>query len=97
MFVIQAAFKVWQERITCRALRSISDLVGSETFVLRDGHGRKIPSAELVPGDLVKASLCSMTSMLTLVDVLIGLPLDHYGSKNPCRHAPGTGFLRPKF
>ncbi|EGG04214.1 uncharacterized protein MELLADRAFT_37617, partial [Melampsora larici-populina 98AG31] len=62
ILVVQAFFKAWQLRITGRAMRSITDHVGSTTSVLRDGCSRTIPSDELVPGDLVKVSTGSRIS-----------------------------------
>ncbi|EGG04215.1 uncharacterized protein MELLADRAFT_22597, partial [Melampsora larici-populina 98AG31] len=56
ILLVQACFKAWQLRITGRAMRSITDHVGNETSVLRDGGSCTIPSEELVPGDLVKIS-----------------------------------------
>lgn len=54
ILLVQAFFKAWQLHITGRALRSITDHVGHEASVLRDGGSHTIPSDELVPGDLVK-------------------------------------------
>lgn len=50
---MQAMFSAWQEWLTARAMSSITSMIPAEAIVLRDGNKCRLPSAELVPGDLV--------------------------------------------
>lgn len=53
VLVLDAAIGYTQERRAERAVRSLRQLVTPIAHVLRDGREREIPSAELVPGDVV--------------------------------------------
>ncbi len=53
VLVLNAAIGYTQERRAERAVRSLRQLVTPIAHVLRDGREREIPSAELVPGDVV--------------------------------------------
>ncbi len=51
--VLNAALGVIQERRAEQALAALRKLAAPDAFVIRGGHRRKVPSRELVPGDLV--------------------------------------------
>ena len=54
---LQAVFNAQQDYSTSRILESISGMLPAEVTVLRNGAITRIPSAELVPGDIVDLSL----------------------------------------
>lgn len=51
--LLNAAVGVLQEGKAQKALESLKKLASPKAFVIRDGHRREIPAAELVKGDLV--------------------------------------------
>jgi len=51
--MIDAVFGFWQERKAEDALTKLRQMVVLETTVLRDGVAQRVPSAEVVPGDVV--------------------------------------------
>lgn len=53
VILLQAGFSAFQDWSTQRTMKSITDLLPSETLVLRDGLLRKLPATELVSGDIV--------------------------------------------
>ncbi|KAI9691942.1 MAG: hypothetical protein M1822_008015 [Bathelium mastoideum] len=54
---LQASFSCFQDWSTKRTMRSILDLLPSDALVLRDGDWSKIPSTDLVTGDIVKIQI----------------------------------------
>lgn len=57
VFLIQAAFNMWQDWSSSRVMASIKDMLPDECQVLRDGAQMTLFAADLVPGDvlLIKA------------------------------------------
>ena len=53
----QACFSAFQDWSTKRTMRSILDLLPSDALALREGSFVKIPSTNLVAGDIVKISI----------------------------------------
>jgi sodium/potassium-transporting ATPase subunit alpha len=53
VFFIQAGFNMWQDWSSSRIMNSIKTMLPEESHVVRDGAQREIPSAEVVPGDVV--------------------------------------------
>ncbi len=51
--VLNAALGVIQERRAEQALAALRKLAAPDAFVVRGGHRRKVPSPQLVPGDVV--------------------------------------------
>jgi len=51
--VLNAALGVIQERRAEQALAALRKLAAPDAFVIRGGHRRKVPSRQLVPGDMV--------------------------------------------
>ncbi len=50
------AITLYQERKTERALAALRELASPTALVIRDGHQRRIPGREVVPGDVVVLS-----------------------------------------
>lgn len=50
---LNAAIGLVQESRARRALDALSRMVPAEAVVVRDGEARRVPAAELVPGDVV--------------------------------------------
>ena len=57
VLLLQAVFNAWQDFSTSRLLDSITGLLPAEVLVLRDGSSTRIPSAQLVPGDVIDLTL----------------------------------------
>jgi sodium/potassium-transporting ATPase subunit alpha len=57
VIVLQASFSAFQDWSTKRVMNSILDLLPSEALVLRDGNQIRIPSTDLVAGDIVYISI----------------------------------------
>ncbi|KAJ2211315.1 hypothetical protein EV179_005582 [Coemansia sp. RSA 487] len=79
IFVIclQALFSAWQEWITKRAMHSITNMMPTETTVLRDGVTTRVPPVDLVPGDIVYLHTGDRAPAdMRLVDVSMDLLLD---------------------
>ncbi|OAA64349.1 cation-transporting ATPase pma1 [Niveomyces insectorum RCEF 264] len=57
VILLQAGFSGFQDWSTQRTMKSIFDLLPSETLVLRDGVQQKLPASELVSGDVVYLSM----------------------------------------
>jgi sodium/potassium-transporting ATPase subunit alpha len=57
VFLIQAAFNMWQDWSSARVMASIKDMIPGECLVVRDGIPVSILAADIVPGDtlLIKA------------------------------------------
>ncbi|KAB5526436.1 cation-transporting ATPase pma1 [Coniochaeta sp. 2T2.1] len=53
VIVLQAGFSAFQDWSTQRTMKSITDLLPSETLVLRDCELKRLPASELVQGDVV--------------------------------------------
>lgn len=53
VFLIQAAFNMWQDWSSSRVMASIKDMLPDECQVLRDGAQATLFAADLVPGDLL--------------------------------------------
>jgi len=51
--IVQASFNAWQDWSTSQVMASIGGMLPSDTMVIRDGVESKIPSRDLVPGDIV--------------------------------------------
>ncbi|MBU0625468.1 HAD-IC family P-type ATPase [Patescibacteria group bacterium] len=51
--LIDAVFGFWQERKAERALEKLRQMVVLEATVIRDGVAQKVPSSQIVPGDIV--------------------------------------------
>ncbi|KAL6246913.1 hypothetical protein RBB50_006220 [Rhinocladiella similis] len=54
---LQASFSAFQDWSTAKTMNSILDLVPSDALVLRDGEYRKVPTKELVPGDILRLEI----------------------------------------
>ncbi|KAK0388351.1 hypothetical protein NLU13_4596 [Sarocladium strictum] len=54
---LQAAFSAFQDYSTAKTMDSILDLLPSDAQVRRDGEVRKLPSTELVAGDIVQLKI----------------------------------------
>lgn len=57
VILLQAAFSAFQDWSTKHVMNSILNLLPSEALVLRDGKQVRIPSTELVAGDVVTVSV----------------------------------------
>lgn len=57
VIVLQACFSAFQDWSTKQVMNSILGLLPSDTMVLRDGKLVKIPTADLVAGDIVQISI----------------------------------------
>ncbi|KAF3020231.1 hypothetical protein E8E14_011893 [Neopestalotiopsis sp. 37M] len=57
VIMLQAAFNAFQDWSTSRTMKSIVDLLPSETRVLREGKLISLPATELVAGDIVSLSV----------------------------------------
>ncbi|MEX2504070.1 MAG: HAD-IC family P-type ATPase [Egicoccus sp.] len=53
VLALNAGIGTFQERKAERSVRALQHLVAPKARVLRDGHEREVPSADLVPGDTV--------------------------------------------
>lgn len=75
--VIQAVFAAYQDWSTSRVMKSIKNMLPSETLVIRDGQVQKIPATDLVVGDLVQINMGSkVPSDLRLVEVTSDMKFD---------------------
>ncbi|KAF1356357.1 putative Na/K ATPase alpha 1 subunit [Delphinella strobiligena] len=54
---LQAGFSAFQDWSTGRTMNAILDLLPAEALVVRDGGATKVPSTDLVVGDIVKISI----------------------------------------
>jgi sodium/potassium-transporting ATPase subunit alpha len=54
---LQASFSAFQDWSTKRTMKSILDLLPSDAFVLRAGSFTKVPSTDVVAGDIVRISI----------------------------------------
>ncbi len=54
ILAINAFLGLWQERRAERAVARLRQLAAPQVWTLRDGHLRRVPSAELVVGDVVR-------------------------------------------
>ncbi len=54
MLLVNAGLDFFQEHRALNALQALKQRMAREVTVLRDGGWRRIPAAELVPGDIVK-------------------------------------------
>ncbi|PLN75461.1 putative Na/K ATPase alpha 1 subunit [Aspergillus taichungensis] len=57
VIILQASFSAFQDWSTKMVMNSILNLLPSEALVLRDGKQTKVPSTELVAGDIVYISI----------------------------------------
>lgn len=57
VILLQACFSAFQDWSTKRTMKSILDLLPSDALALRDGSFVKIPSSDLVAGDIVRISI----------------------------------------
>ncbi len=59
VFLIQAAFNMWQDWSSSRVIASIKTMLPESCLVIREGRQVELMAAELVPGDvlLVKAGI----------------------------------------
>ena len=72
-----AAFNAWQDFSTGRVLDSITGMIPAEVTVLRNGASARIPSADLVPGDIVDLTLGQkVPADLRLINVSSDLKFD---------------------
>jgi sodium/potassium-transporting ATPase subunit alpha len=53
VFLIQAAFNMWQDWSSARVMASIKDMIPGECLVVRDGTPGSIMAADIVPGDIL--------------------------------------------
>lgn len=51
--VINAVFSYWQEHRAERAMAALADLLPRQTRVVRDGQETRVPTGEIVPGDVL--------------------------------------------
>ncbi|KAI6294292.1 hypothetical protein MCOR33_008536 [Pyricularia grisea] len=54
---LQAGFSAFQDWSTSNTMKSIQNLLPSETLVIRDGQEMRLPASELVAGDVVRISM----------------------------------------
>jgi sodium/potassium-transporting ATPase subunit alpha len=54
---LQASFSAFQDWSTKRTMKSILDLLPSDAFILRSGVFVKVPSTDVVAGDIVRISI----------------------------------------
>ncbi|KAL5113432.1 hypothetical protein ACEQ8H_008700 [Pleosporales sp. CAS-2024a] len=57
VILLQACFSAFQDWSTKRTMKSILDLLPSDALVLRGGSFVKVPSADVVAGDIVRISI----------------------------------------
>jgi sodium/potassium-transporting ATPase subunit alpha len=57
VIILQACFSAFQDWSTKRTMKSIMDLLPSDAFVLRGGSFIKVPSTDVVAGDIVRISI----------------------------------------
>lgn len=50
---LQSSFNAFQDWSTQKTMKSITDLLPTDTLLLRDGERKKLPASELVDGDIV--------------------------------------------
>ncbi|KAI1840401.1 hypothetical protein JX266_013409 [Neoarthrinium moseri] len=68
VIMLQASFNAFQDWSTSRTMKSIVDLLPSETRVFRDGKLISLPATELVAGDIVELSMgCKVPADLRLL------------------------------
>lgn len=77
VFLVQAAFNVWQDWSSSRVMASIKDMLPGECRVVRDGAQATLLASDLVPGDvlLVKAGN-KLPADVRLVDVSSDVKFD---------------------
>lgn len=51
---LNGLFTLWQEYLAERAIAALRNLLPQTSFVRRDGQAQKIPTAEVVPGDIMR-------------------------------------------
>ncbi|KAH8700930.1 putative Na/K ATPase alpha 1 subunit [Talaromyces proteolyticus] len=54
---LQASFSAFQDWSTAQTMKAILDLLPADAFVVRSGQTAKLPSSDLVVGDIVKLSI----------------------------------------
>ncbi|TPX19098.1 uncharacterized protein E0L32_011171 [Thyridium curvatum] len=57
VIILQAGFSAFQDWSTQRTMKSITDLLPADALVVREGQLIKIPSTELVSGDIVHLTI----------------------------------------
>lgn len=57
VILLQAVFNAFSDWSTSRTMKSIVDLLPSETQVMRDGEMVSVPATELVAGDIVRLTM----------------------------------------
>jgi sodium/potassium-transporting ATPase subunit alpha len=57
VILLQASFSAFQDWSTKRTMQGILDLLPSDAYALREGSFVKVPSVDLVAGDIVKVSI----------------------------------------
>lgn len=57
VILLQACFSAFQDWSTKRTMQSILDLLPSDAMVMREGSFVKVPSTDLVAGDIVRISI----------------------------------------
>jgi Ca2+-transporting ATPase len=67
---------VWQERRSAHALDALRDLAAPQVRVRRDGEVRRLPSRELVPGDVILLSEGERVAADAIVRETAGLSVD---------------------
>lgn len=61
VILLQAAFSAFQDWSTGKTMNAILDLLPADAYVIRNGQTVKIPSTDLVVGDIVKISIGNKT------------------------------------
>ncbi|EED16394.1 Na/K ATPase alpha 1 subunit, putative [Talaromyces stipitatus ATCC 10500] len=54
---LQAAFSAFQDWSTARTMKAILDLLPAEALAIRSGQSVRVPSSDLVVGDIIKISI----------------------------------------
>jgi sodium/potassium-transporting ATPase subunit alpha len=69
VITLQAGFSSFQDWSTSRTMRSVLDLIPSETLVMRNGNLQFVPSMDLVAGDIVHLNTgCKVPADIRLVN-----------------------------
>lgn len=53
VFLIQAAFNMWQDWSSARVMASIKNMIPEECLAIRDGVQVSVMAADIVPGDIL--------------------------------------------